>query len=406
MKALYSIGIRCYAFVIRIASFFNPKAKDWVNGRKNFWQSLPNIKEKEVYWFHCASLGEFDQGLPVMNLLRKENPSAFILVTFFSPSGMNFYQKRKHPVDYACYLPIDTQQNAKRFITHFKPKHAFFVKYEFWANYIFELKKNKSKIYSISTLLRPNHRFFKWYGGYFRKILNQFDYFFVQNQSTFDLLKSINIHNAMITGDTRYDRVIENKNNLVKNEILSAFIGTSKAVFIAGSTWPKDEEVLKPIFEENLFERYIIAPHNVDEIHVQSLIKTINKPVIRYSKITPDELTAGSILVIDTIGLLASAYSYGSISYIGGGYSKSLHNILEPAVFGLPVIFGPIYNRFPEAQAFIDNGIGFSIKDTSELKTVIKHVISQKEEISHKSSLFIEENKGAAQKILSAILSR
>lgn len=400
MRFIYTLGVVLYALGVRVASIFLPKAKEWVDGRNNFWNQLPDISNKKVYWFHCASLGEFDQGLPVMNLIRKNDPEIFILVTFFSPSGYKHYNKRKNPVDYACYLPIDTKANAQKFVKHFQPKTVFFVKYEFWANYIFEIKKQKCQLYSLSTLLRPKHHFFKWYGSFFREILHQFDYFFVQDQQTFDLLRSININKAIITGDTRFDRVIENKNNLVLDEIISDFVGESKSVFIAGSTWQKDVELIKPIIGSSMFEKYIIVPHNVDEASIKSLTSFLDIVILRYSDLKDHSSTISNVLIVDTIGLLASAYSFGTIAYVGGGFSKSLHNILEPAVFGLPVIFGPVYNRFPEAQAFIDNGIGFSVKESDELSQTIESIKMKIDEIQSKSSQFIESNKGASQKII------
>lgn len=400
MRLLYTIGVRLYAFTVRIAALFIPKARDWVNGRKNVWNALPEVKAREVYWFHCASLGEFDQGLPVMNLLRKQKPDAFILVTFFSPSGFNHYHKRQHPVDFACYIPIDTARNARRFVAHFQPKVTFFIKYEFWANHISELKKRKCELYSISTSLRPGQHFFKWYGGFFRNTLQQFNYFFAQNQTTVDLLHSIDIKNVMLSGDTRFDRVIENKNGLTENPIIRSFVGESKNVFIAGSTWPQDEELLQELIQSNRFEKYIIAPHNVNKQHIVSLMARLNSPVVRYSESNDQQLQPSPILVIDTIGQLASAYSYASIAYVGGGFSGSLHNILEPAVFGIPVIFGPKFSRFPEAQVFIDNGIGFSVADEQELNCTVQQLIADRDQIAEKSIHFVEKNRGAAEKIM------
>jgi 3-deoxy-D-manno-octulosonic-acid transferase len=397
MRYLYAIAIRLYAFAIRIAAFFLPKAKEWVNGRKN--TSFPTVSDQEVYWFHCASLGEFDQGLPVMNRLKAENPSIFIVVTFFSPSGYLHFTKRKHSVDFACYIPIDTAKNANRFVRHFNPKVAVFVKYEFWSFHIEALKKNGTKLYSISTSLRPKQHYFKWYGSFFRKTLRQFDYFFAQNQTTVQLLNSIGIQKVMLTGDTRFDRVIENKNNLQPNILIEQFVAGSQSVFIAGSTWPKDEELISKLVITNLFDKYIIAPHNVDEVSVERLIKSIAKPVERYSQ---DIQNNSSILIIDSIGQLASAYSYAHLAYVGGGFSKSLHNILEPAVFGLPVIFGPIYNRFPEAQAFIDNEFGFSVSSIEELLAVIENIDLTK--AKKRSIQFLEQNTGASQKIVTHIV--
>lgn len=400
MNFIYTFSIHTFGWIMRVISFFNRKAKLWIQGRTNLFEQLPPIKNREVYWFHCASLGEFDQGLPLMNLLREKKTDAFILLTFFSPSGLIHYHKRKHPVDFACYLPLDTVRNAKKMVQHFNPSMVFFVKYEFWSNLIFELKKNDSKIYSISTLLRPDHRFFKWYGAFFRKTLKQFDYFFAQNHQTKDLLEKIGLTNSIVSGDTRYDRVIENKNQLVQDELISNFVESSQSVFIVGSSWPKDESILKQVIGSDLFEKYIIAPHNIDEIHVQNLIETIRKPVIRYSDVENNSANQASILILDTIGLLASAYSFGQVAYVGGGFSKSLHNILEPAVFGLPVVFGPIHHRFPEAQAFINEGIGFSVSNEQALKEKLAFIHANYDDIHQRSVAFIRKNQGAAKKIM------
>lgn len=398
MKEIYSLGIRLYAAIIGLVAPFNAKAKDAIQGRKNLWTSLPDVKEKKVYWFHCASLGEFDQGLPLMNLVRQRDASAFILVTFFSPSGYNHYHKRPNPVDFACYMPFDTRKNAQRFVDHFQPEMSFFVKYEFWNNHITAIKSAGGKLFSISTALRPTQRFFRWYGGSFRSTLRQFDYFFAQNQSTVDLLKSIDISNAMLTGDTRFDRVLENKANLQVNTEIKRFVGSSKKVLIIGSCWPKDEEIIAKIVQSQRFEKYIIAPHNVDAVHVKNLLDTIQVPATLFTQLAACA-TPENILVIDAIGQLASAYSLGKIAYVGGGFSGSLHNILEPAVFGLPVIFGPKHSRFPEAQSFIDAGIGFSIATTEELSEKLTYIEKQYEQISQKSIHFVESNQGASEKI-------
>jgi len=398
MKWLYLLGIYFYRFAVRMAALFNPKAKEWINGRKGLLNSLPYLDNKEVIWFHCASLGEFDQGLPLMQLIREQKPNCFILITFFSPSGFNHFHKRNHPVDFACYLPLDTPRNAEKFVTHFRPSQTYFVKYEFWSNYIFALKISGSKIYSISTLLRPEHRFFKWYGEFFRKTLRQFDYFFVQNEATKKLLASIHITNVLVTGDTRFDRVIENKKHLKPNPIVEQFVAAIPTVFICGSTWEVDEALLIPLINENLFEKVIIAPHNVDEKHIQSIVEKLTVDCICYSQSRED--SKATVLIIDTIGQLASAYSYGTIAYVGGGFTGSLHNILEPAVFGLPVIFGPKHKRFPEAQAFVDSGFGFSISNESELKERIQFIESKREDISKKEIQFVEHQAGASKKIL------
>ena len=401
MHLLYNISIQLYGSILKIASLFNPKAKFWIEGRKDFFLKLPIITSQNVYWFHCASLGEFDQALPVMNILKEEDSTIFIVVTFFSPSGYLHYQKREHKADYVCYLPLDTPSNSKKFIAHFQPKKAFFVKYEFWANYIFEAKNNNCKLYSISSIFRKDHRFFKKNASFFRSLLFQFDHLFIQNKESGVLLESIGITNYTITGDTRFDRVIENKKNVKPNIVTSNFLKEKKA-FIIGSSWPKDEDIILPIINNsNLGDIFIIAPHSIDQNHLDQIIKQITIPYVLYSELEKGKkYNEERVLILNTIGNLANAYAYGNFAYVGGGFSGSLHNILEPAVFGLPVIFGPKHSRFPEGEMFIKNGIGFSVKDEIQLRSSISKINSQKELLKEKTIAFVESQKGASIKII------
>ena len=376
MHLLYNISIYLFGLVIRVASLFNPKAKEWVKGRKNYFSHLPE-STKPVLWFHCASLGEFDMAIPVMNELRTTHPTHTILVTFFSPSGMQHYHKRNHPADLVLYLPIDTPKNAERFVAHFKPEKAFFVKYEFWSNYLDALKDSGAKVFSICTLLRTENRFFRWYGGFFRKSLRNFDHFYTQNDPTRALLHSIGILKVTITGDTRYDKVIETRDKQVTNPRIEEFLGGEKMV-IFGSTWPQDEAIILPWIEANPTIKCIIAPHNIDLAHVQSLVKAFGERCVRY---TEKDNKDCQVLILDTIGHLSSAYGSAKIAYVGGGFSGKLHNILEPAVYGIPVLFGPKFNRFPEAQQFIDAGIGFSVSDTKSLSETMTEVTKRLSEI-------------------------
>jgi 3-deoxy-D-manno-octulosonic-acid transferase len=396
MNLLYSLGIRIYGGILWVAQFFNPKAKSWILGRKHFWEKLPNVENREIYWFHCASLGEFDQGLPMMNLIKEHNPSIYILVTFFSPSGFENYHKRKNSADFVCYLPLDTKSNARKFIQHFKPTKVFFIKYEFWTNYIFEAKKSNAKIYSISALFRSDHRFFKWYGNQFRETLRKIDFFFVQNQSSLELLQSIGINKAILTGDTRFDRVIENKADVQKDSTIEAFIQNQKA-FVIGSSWPEDEDLLQKLISSCVLP-VIIAPHDISENHLRQIEKKFENETARYSNWTLK--SNKKILLIDSIGKLANAYSYGQIAFIGGGFSGNLHNILEPAVFGLPVIFGPKHKRFPEAQTFIDAGIGFSVTDEETLHFAFNNIIQNQENLKIKTTDLVLASQGATQKII------
>lgn len=401
MHLLYNIGVRTYGAAIRIASLFLPKAKKWIAGRKNWKGNLPKINDRNVIWFHCASLGEFDQGLPLMNNIKAENPEVFLLVTFFSPSGFEHYQKRDHQADFVCYLPLDTPSNARNFIQHFAPSKSFFVKYEFWGNYIFAAKKIGSEIYNVSGIFRPNHRFFKWHGGFFRKILKQFDHFYVQNESSKQLLNSIDVSNVSITGDSRFDRVIENKDKAKNNDIIEEFKGQDPLLII-GSSWPADEAVFTPWINQSKY-KVLIAPHQVDGKHVEQIVSGITRKVERYSSSSKESLSGCEVLILDTIGHLASAYKYGTIAYVGGGFTGNLHNILEPAVFGLPVIFGPKHSRFPEGQAFVDGGFGFSIETTLQFVSAFDEILSDLDSISEKEQAFVEANAGASERIYESI---
>jgi 3-deoxy-D-manno-octulosonic-acid transferase len=395
MHFLYNRGIKLYELALRAAARFNPKAKAWVDGRKEYFENLPRVTAENVIWFHCASLGEFDMALPVMNLLKQRHPDVYILVSFFSPSGMEHYHKRKHKVDLAVYLPSDTPENAKRFIAHFHPDKVFFVKYEFWANYIFEAKEQNVQVFSLCSIFRDDHRFFKWYGGFFRETLKQIDFFYTQNEVSTLLLADIGITNFMTTGDTRFDRVIENKGQLEANQRIEEFLQGEKAMII-GSSWPEDEEIIIPYILKSKTEKFIVAPHNVDEEHVRSIEEKLKGRTSRYT----EKNSPSQVLILNTIGHLASAYSYGEIAYVGGGFSGNLHNILEPAVFGLPVVFGPKFKRFPEASHFIHQGIGFSVRTTEDFERTIKSIRADLPELSKKTSEAVMKSRGASQKVI------
>jgi 3-deoxy-D-manno-octulosonic-acid transferase len=401
MHFLYNLGIRFYSIFILIASFFNPKAKEWIDGRKNFFKRLPELKNDNIYWFHCASLGEFDQALPVINLLKEKDSSIFILVTFFSPSGYLHFHKRKHQADFVCYLPSDTPKNAKKFIAYFNPKKVFFVKYEFWANYIFEAKKNKTQLFSLSAIFREKQHFFKPQGRFFRKVLRQFDFFYVQDNHSKKLLLSIGIDQSIVSGDTRYDRVLENKNQLEPNLILEDFLKGEKA-FIIGSSWPEDEQIILPfINSDQINQKVIIAPHDISEKHVDEISNELTVKHIRFTSLLKGtKITDEKVIIIDTIGHLTNAYNYGNIAYVGGGFSGSLHNILEPTVFGLPVIFGPKFSKFPEAQTFIDFGNGFSINDSDSFLNTYIEVFQNYSATQEKTFEIIQLNKGASLKVI------
>ena len=400
MTVVYAIGMRGLYCLMWCASIFNAKAKKWIVGRKIPISSFLVPTDRPVAWFHCASLGEFDQGLPVMQAYKKRFPDTFMVVTFFSPSGMEFYHKRNHCVDLACYLPLDTQSNARKFIAHFHPKHVFFVKYEFWYNHLLAAKKSGATVIGVSSLFRPTHRFFSWYGGFFRSALRLFDHFYVQDERSKNLLNSIGITQVTLSGDTRYDRMIEVRNRNEANSILAAFTNGEPTI-ILGSSWPVDEELLfTSLLQLKNRMKIIIAPHDISEQHIISIAALFGNEVMRYTAYQPSEKR---VLVLDSIGQLTAAYRYCSIAYIGGGLTGKLHNILEPGAFGIPVIFGPKHERFPEAQLFLDRGVAAEVTQSNQLENVVDTLLERKIKISEALELVFSENSGAAEKVVNGI---
>ncbi|WP_321279743.1 glycosyltransferase N-terminal domain-containing protein [Marinifilum fragile] len=404
MVLFYNLSIRLYVLLIRIAAFFNPKAKQWVVGRKNVFVKLQEEinGEEDIVWFHSASLGEFEQGRPVIESFKEKYPNSKILLTFFSPSG---YEVRKNyeGADYIFYLPPDFARNAKRFMDIVNPKMAFFIKYEFWHHYLKELKKRNVPTYIFSTIFRPDQLFFKGYGSFHRKMLSAFTHLFVQNQESVDLLKRIGLSNVTLTGDTRFDRVYTIATNSKTLPKVEGF-AQGKEVLIAGSTWPKDEEnIIRYLNETKNSYKYIIAAHEVDEDHINNITSKIQKSWVRYTKATKEEIDAAEVLVIDCIGVLSSLYRYGTVSYIGGGFGRGIHNTLEAATFGLPVIFGPNYHKFQEAKDLIEIGASKSYENYSELKNLLDifYENSEKRNFSGlQSKNYVDKMRGASDKIL------
>lgn len=404
MKFFYTLGIYLYGFAITIASLFSDKAKKWKTGRTNFWSTLPDVKNKKVVWFHAASLGEFEQGRPIIETWKDKHPSDYILLTFFSPSG---YEQVKNydKADFICYLPLDTQKNASRFIAHFAPLHCFFIKYEFWLNYIDAASKSQSKIYAVSALFHPKQRFFKWYGGIFRKALLQFDHLFVQQIESKQLLESIGIQKVTVSGDTRYDRAFDRLKKHQPNPLVKNWLNGKKA-FVIGSSWPEDEELLLPLINsKKIKHKVIIAPHEVNDQHITQICKKLAVPFQRYTALSENVPInfQTQVLVLDCIGLLADMYQYGAIAYVGGAFRSGLHNILEPATFGLPVIFGPNHQKFPEAHQFIQTGIGWSITDQHALTNSLTNINKHLSDLPPKVLDFMDKNKGATEKIIDQI---
>lgn len=404
---LYNLGIFLLGVVMRLAALFHPKAALWVKGRKNLLANIPDLSSKEVCWFHCASLGEYDQAIPVISALKERNPSLFVVLTFYSPSGYENYASRKLVADYYCYIPLDTPRNARAFVSKINPKTVFFVKYEFWNNHLKAAKKNGAEIYLVSGLFRAKHRFFKSYGHVFRKTLFLFDYFFVQNQSSKDLLAQIGLDRVSVSGDTRFDKVLDNKAACTPDPIAERFLGGSKAL-ILGSTWTPDEEILEDLVKTLAPNKpIIIAPHDVKEAHINEIAKRWEGSCVLYTEFEASYLPEKhTILLVNCIGKLSNLYQYGDVAYVGGGFSGSLHNILEPAVFGMPVFFGPKYSRFPEAEAFIQAGFAHSVADHKELNAAFQAMLPQQAEEAKKAQKLVFESRGASQKIVDFLYSK
>ena len=376
MALLYNLGIRIYFLAISLASFFNPKAKLWINGRKKIFLKLKeNFSENEkTVWFHAASLGEFEQGRSIIENFKKEHLDFKILLTFFSPSGYEI-RKNYQGADSIFYLPLDTKKNAKQFISIVNPKLVYFIKYEFWFNYINELYNKQIPIFIVSANFRNDQHFFKWYGSWFRKQLQKITYFFVQNEYSLFLLNGIDVKNVIVSGDTRFDRVYEITKEEKAVPIIEEFCNNAK-VLIAGSTWPEDEEIILKNFNTQA-ENYklIIAPHEVHPERIEALINSNSEKMIRYSEINENNALENRILIIDSIGILSHIYKYGSIAIIGGGFGKGIHNILEAATFGLPIIFGPTYQKFQEAKDLIELKGAVSISNYEEYSCALSNFL-------------------------------
>ena len=402
---IYNIAIRLYFFAIWIVSFFNQKAKLWIKGREN----IAFKHYDESIWFHFASLGEFEQGRPVLEKIRKSYPSNKIVITFFSPSG---YEIRKTTTlaDDVYYLPLDTSQNAQIFIDTINPKLVIFTKYEYWYHFFYELHKKDIPLYLISGIFRPEQIFFKWYGGFNRKILKLVTFFFVQDAQSKLLLQSIGINNVTISGDTRFDRVSVNAGQPRSVHGIAEFKNGHK-LFIAGSTWPDDEKLIASLVSEYPDYKFIIAPHEIGEEKIKKLISLLPvNSVVRYSQLETTQHTPNTTyqtLIIDNIGILSALYQYADIAYIGGGFGAGIHNILEAVAFGLPVIFGPNYRRFNEANDLMCLKAAFSISDEKGLKLITNKLIYDPSFYllaKNTSASYVIEHTGATEIITKHIL--
>ena len=409
MLFLYNTIITIADFFLKIISLFNPKIKLFVAGRKNVFETLSqkiNTNDKTI-WFHAASLGEYEQGLPVIEKIKEKSPTHKIVLTFFSPSG---YEVRKNNTiaDVTIYLPMDTRKNAQRFLKIVRPEMAFFIKYEYWPNYLNELRKSNTPTYLISGIFREKQMFFKWYGGFYRKALNTFTYFFVQNEISKQLLLQLGKTNTTVSGDTRFDRVaaiLEKDNSL---DFISEFKNNILTIVI-GSSWPKDEELLINYINNNQQEvKFIIAPHNIKQDQIQQLKDKINKKTALFSEKEGKNLTDFDVFIIDTIGILTKIYSYADMAYVGGGFGNpGVHNILEPATFGVPIVIGPNFSHFAEAIDLVRLEGCTSISNEQELNEIFQTLISDTNTRKEKGSIcsnFVQKNKGATSIITEHIL--
>lgn len=401
----YNIFLLLYRTGIRIAALWNRKAQQWINGRKNIFDRVRSeVKSHNVnnIWIHCSSLGEFEQGRPVIERLRIKHPNSSILLTFFSPSG---YEIRKNfkGVDWVFYLPVDSKTNAKKFMDVVQPTLVVFVKYDYWYYYLAECRKRNIPLFMISAIFRKEQAFFKLYGGLYRKMLKCFTHFFVQDKESSDLLTSIGIENVTVSGDTRFDRVAEIAETFKPIDEIEKFCGDSQ-VLVAGSTWPSDEKVIKEAIAGFPNLKVIIAPHEIHEEHLNELNQLFPQ-AIRYSQLTTHN-SPSHILIIDNIGMLSRLFHYATIAYVGGGFDKGIHNTLEAAVYGKPVIFGPNYKKFKEAIGLIETGGAISISSPEELSTQLINLMTDQKmlnEVSKRSSDFVQQNRGATEKILNVI---
>jgi 3-deoxy-D-manno-octulosonic-acid transferase len=404
MIFLYNVGIRTAAFFIGIASMFNDKAKLFNTGRKKVFAAMKAAlagNTSQVVWFHCASLGEFEQGRPVMEGLKKMSPQTKILLTFFSPSGYEI-RKQYEYADFVFYLPWDTASNAQRFIETVKPSLAIFVKYEFWHHYSVVLKRKQIPLISISAIFRSRQIFFKSYAGFYKSILKNFSMFFVQNDESRTLLKSIGIERVVVSGDTRFDRVYKIVADAIPIVIAEKFKNNEKAM-VVGSCWPEDLEVLLPFINQQR-TKFIIAPHEISSEFLSTIEKAVQGKCIRYSQAENKSIEDYTVLLIDNIGMLSRLYRYGEFAYIGGAFGKGLHNILEAACYGVPILFGnKNYEKFQEAVDLINRGGAFTVKDFSDLKEKYE-MLNEPENFLLACDVtrsYVEQNLGATEKVLS-----
>lgn len=415
---MYSLGIYLYALLVRlVAALGHRKARAMVRGQRDTWRILrEKIDPTARYvWFHAASLGEFEQGLPLIERIRREQPSRKILLTFFSPSG---YEVRKDykGADVVCYLPFDSPTAARRFIKWARPEMAFFIKYEFWRNYIDVLSKKSIPIYSVSSIFRPGQIFFRWYGRKYARCLRRITHFFVQNERSVELLRTIGVQdNVTIVGDTRFDRVIDIRNNARPLPLVEQFTrakedsNTAPFVLVAGSSWQPDEDILLDYVNRHPDLRLVIAPHVVNDAHIQEIEQKLTTPALRYSQATLENVDDYRVLIIDGYGLLSSIYRYATVAYVGGGFGVGIHNVPEAAVYGIPVIIGPNHQRFAEAVALIANGGCKNIENAEDFSVIMDDFLENPAHIAQAGSAagdYIHQNAGATPVIYQHVFAQ
>jgi len=407
VRLLYDLGIQFYLLAIRLTIPFREKARLWWQGRQNWQTDLRQAfaENDRPIWIHCASLGEFEQGRPLIEQLKSQFPDSKILLTFFSPSG---YEIRKNYefADHVCYLPPDTRQNAQQFLKIINPQLAIFVKYEFWYHFLSQLSKRQTPTLLISAIFHPKQPFFQWYGGFFRQMLPFFSRIFVQNEASAKLLQQIDIQHFEVAGDTRIDRVLAIAKKAEQFPKIETFAGQSP-ILIAGSSWPPDEAILADFIQKNPDSdwKFIIVPHDISEKHIRQIeALLVHSKTARYTQ-TKVDLATAKILIVDTIGMLSALYQYGKIAYIGGGFGAGIHNTLEPIAFGLPVLFGPKYEKFEEAVQLVQRGGAFVVQDAADFA---QHFQKLKDSERHKKAAavaknYVAENQGATEKAMKFI---
>lgn len=410
MNFIYQTVIFFYSLFLKIASLFNKKAAQFVKGRQNWYNNLAAKVDagSRYIWFHCASLGEFEQGRPLIEKIKKQFPEFRILLTFFSPSGYEI-RKNYELADIVAYLPLDTRRNARKFISLVQPEKAFFIKYEYWYFFMDELKKRGVPLYIVSAIFRENQQFFKksFLGSWYRKILLKADHFFVQNENSARLLESIGHRNFTVSGDTRFDRVAALAKNVKNIPVVEKF-KKDAPVLIAGSTWKPDEELLTEFINNHSEMKLIIAPHEVTESNINRIGQLLKKPHVRLSRADEKNVHQCQVLIVDSVGLLSSLYRYGTLAYLGGGFGVGIHNILEAATFGLPVIFGPNYKKFKEAVDLINRGGAFSIQNYSELENILLKMYGNSEQrlaSGATSRKYVRKNIGSTELIIQKVFN-